>query len=207
MNNELELLKSSIKKRRFFVKPVSKNKKNYSIEKYLVKFFMAIILTLTILIGLKSSKEFSSDFYQKVYSDNLSFAVINQLYQDTFGSPIPFKNLFKDNSQNVFKEKLKYNEASKFKDGVKLTVDSHYLVPAIEGGIIIFVGEKDEYGYTVIMQQTDGIDIWYSNLDKSNVKLYDYVESGSLIGEVKDTTLYLIYQKEGKALDYTKYLP
>lgn len=55
-------------------------------------------------------------------------------------------------------------------------------------------------------EQVNGIAVWYSNVNSTNVKMYDYVEKGSLLGEVKDTTLYLVFQKEDKYLDYSKYI-
>ena len=38
------------------------------------------------------------------------------------------------------------------------------------------------------------------------MKLYDYIEKGSLIGEAKDEKIYLVFSKEGKYLDYKKYI-
>ena len=40
----------------------------------------------------------------------------------------------------------------------------------------------------------------------SSVKLYDYVEKGALLGEVKENSLYLVYSKEDKFLNYEEYL-
>ena len=48
--------------------------------------------------------------------------------------------------------------------------------------------------------------MWYGNLGNINVNLYDYVEKGALLGEVKDTNLYLVYQKDGKYVDYKEYI-
>lgn len=52
----------------------------------------------------------------------------------------------------------------------------------------------------------NGVDVWYGNIKQANVKLYDYVEKGALIGQVSDKTLYLVFQKEGKFIDYQSYL-
>ena len=41
-------------------------------------------------------------------------------------------------------------------------------------GIVIFIGEKEGYGNTVVVEQVDGIDVYYSNVSVSNIKLYDY---------------------------------
>ncbi len=74
----------------------------------------------------------------------------------------------------------------------------NYLVPALNSGIVVFLGDKEDYGNTVIIQQTDGTDVWYGNVDNASVKMYDYVESGSLIGEVTDEKLYLLFKKKVK---------
>ena len=72
--------------------------------------------------------------------------------------------------------------------------------------MVTFVGEKENYGNTIIIEQVDGVSLWYSNIDKENVKLYDYVEKGSLLGEVKGNTLYLVYKKDDNVLNYEDYL-
>ena len=129
------------------------------------------------------------------------------MYKDLFGSPIPFSDLIEKNKTSlVFDEKLQYKEKSKYLDGVKLTVSKNYLVPTLESGMVVFIGEKENYGNTIIIQQTDGIDVWYSNIKVSSVQLYDYVEKGSLIGETNDTNLYLVYKKDGKVLNYEDYI-
>jgi len=42
---------------------------------------------------------------------------------------------------------LSYSKESVYKDGVKLTVSDNYLVPALESGIVIFIGNKEGYAY------------------------------------------------------------
>ena len=106
---------------------------------------------------------------------------------------------------SVFNEKINYKEKYDYNDGVKLVVDNNYLVPVFESGIVVYKGEKDNYGYTVIVQQVDGVDVWYSNIS-SDIDLYDYVEKGSLLGEVKDNNLYLYFYKNGEFIDYKTYI-
>ncbi len=92
-----------------------------------------------------------------------------------------------------------------YEDGVKLTVESNYLVKSLDSGIVVFIGDKDKYGKTVIIQQMNGVDVFYGNVT-SSVNMYDYVEKGSLIGETIDTNLYLAFQKEGSFVDYKEYI-
>lgn len=73
-------------------------------------------------------------------------------------------------------------------------------------GLVVFIGEKEGYGNTVIIQQANGIDLWYGNIESVNVKLYDYVETGVLIGTTLNDNLYLVYKKDGEVLDYQNYI-
>ncbi len=168
-----------------------------------LKFLVLVILTILTLILLKNDK-FKSNFYKYIYEDNISFAQINKWYQDKFGSSLPFSKYF-ETITPVFNEKLNYKEANKYKDGVSLLVEDNYLVPAIDSGIVIFIGEKEGYGNTIIIQQENGIDLWYSNLKEINLKLYDYIKDGSLIG-VSNSNLYLVFYKDGEVIDYQEYI-
>ena len=106
----------------------------------------------------------------------------------------------------VFNEKIIYSQKNMYKDGVSLTVEKNYMVPSIESGIVVYIGEKEDYGYTVIVEQVNGIDVFYSNINPIDIKIYDYVEKGSLQGETKNNNLYLVFQKNGEYLDYKKYI-
>ena len=45
-----------------------------------------------------------------------------------------------------------------------------------------------------------------TGVNTNNLKLYDYVEKGSILGESSTDTIYLYYQKDGKFVDYKEYL-
>ncbi len=208
MNNDILKIKDNIKQKRNKITAISipKPKKGSLLYKYTNRLLILIVLTLITLILLKANSKFRSFFYKHVFDTNFSFAKINELYEQHFGNPIPFKNVFKNKTTPVFNETLKYQETNKYKNGVKLKVESNYLVPALKKGIVIFIGDKDDYKNTVIIQQSDGIDVWYSNLDNITLKLYDYVKEGNLIGETIDDNLYLVFKKDGLILDYEDYL-
>ena len=101
--------------------------------------------------------------------------------------------------------KYRNNHIQDYFDGCELNVDNNYLVPVQESGIVVFVGNKDNYGYTIIIEQVNGIDLWYVGVKNSSLKLYEYVEKGSLLGEA-DKELYLFAQKDGKFVSYKEYL-
>lgn len=206
MNYDIEEIRKNIKNKRTSNKKKYKTNKKTNIPIFFSKVLITIILTLTTLIVLKNNNKYKTIFYKEVYEKNISFATINELYQKYFGSPLPFKDFFKDDTKMVFSENLKYSEQSKYLDGVKLTVDNNYLVPILESGMVVFIGEKEGYGNTVIIQQMDGIDVWYGNVDTVNVKLYDYVEKGNLLGEVSSKELYLVFKKNGEVLKYEEHI-
>jgi len=181
------------------------NKLPSKISFFISKVLITVIVTLGILIILKKDDKLKATFYKEVYEKNFSFALINNWYQEKFGSTIPFLDLFSDDTLMVFNEKLEYVEANKYLDGVMLSVSENYLVPSYDSGLVIFVGEKDGYGKTVIIETSTGLEVWYGNLSLVNVSLYDYIDKGILIGE-SNKTLYCVFKKDGKVLDYNDYI-
>ena len=176
-------------------------------KKYLInllnKTLITIILILVSLILIKSSKNFKTNFYKQVYGTSFSFSKVNNLYNKYVGKIDIVDKVAP--TETVFNEKLEYTKIEKYKDGAKLSVGSSYLVPIQESGIVVFIGEKEDYGNVVIIQRLDGVDEWYGNISNTDLKLYDYVKRGELLGEV-DNTLYLVYRKNGKSLNYEEYI-
>lgn len=168
---------------------------------YFIKILITIILTLVILILVKASSNFKTSFYKAVYTTNISFAPLSNLYNKYIGNLDIFNNEF---METVFYEELVYSLKEDYREGVKLKLDSN-LVPINESGIVVYIGNKDNYGNTVIIQRIDGIDEWYGGIANTDLKLYEYVEKGTLLGEV-DKYLYLVYKKDGNILNYEEYL-
>lgn len=163
---------------------------------------LATLLLLGVLIAVKSNQKAKEFIYRNVYQKNLKFAEVSTWYNKHFGKILPIKNT----TESVFKEDLVYQSANLYKDGVELKVAKQYMVPVLESGIIVFIGEKEGYGQTIIVQQVNGVDVWYGNVSTLELSLYDYVEKGTLLGESKEDKLYLVFQKDGKFVDYKEYL-
>lgn len=189
----------------------NRNNKNKQVKKknnfkgFISKILILLVLFLINLIVMKSNEQYKDFIYTKIYNDNFSFAKVKEFYNKYLGGVEAIDGIV-NNTKPVFNETLTYNNESLYHDGVKLEVSKSYLVPVIEEGLVVFVGEKENYGNVIIIQGIDGVDIWYGNMANTSVKLYDYVEKGTLLGEVKDSTLYLVYSKEGNFLNYQEYL-
>ncbi len=173
-------------------------------KKTIVKLLVTIILTCITIITLHYNQNLKDLFYNNVLKENITFASINKWYKQTFGDILPFDNIITE-AVPVFNEKIEYNTINNYEDGIELHVKENYLIPAIDMGIVTFIGEKENYGLTVIVEQADGVVVWYSNLSETNVKIYDYIEKGNLIGEV-DNILYMVFYKDGNIDNYENYI-
>lgn len=191
-------------------KYLNKNKEKFSFKKLLRSIFSKVLICLIIfLIGLiiikydNNNKQIIKNF---LYKNDISFAKLNSLYEKYIGNILPFESKKNSNIQTVFNEDFTYKDISIYKDGYKVEVDNDYYIPIIESGVVVFIGEKSDYGNTVIIEQTDGVCTYYGNVTNLNVNLYDYVSKGEFLGSSNGSYLYLVFSKDGKFLEYNDYI-
>ena len=179
-----------------------KNKKSKSVIKtYITKFLVLIFIFLITIICIKKDNNIKTYLDKNIFSKNFSFTKIKNFYTKYFGTILPFDNI---NIEPVFNEKLEYKSINKYKDGIVLSVNNNYLVPVQYSGIVVFIGEKEGFGNTIIIESEE-VTIWYSNIN-SNITLYDEVKKGEYLGETIDDKLYLVFQKDGSIVDYKEYI-
>ena len=171
-----------------------KKENNYKFRSIFYRILIVFICVLSGTLIINKNSRIKGFIYNNIYSNNISFLKIKNFYNQKIGSIIPFENI------------IKYKEVSKYDNGVKLSLDNNYSIPIISDGIVIFIGEKDNLNKTVIIEDENGINHTYGNLDNINVKLYDYVSKNDLLGTAKDNILYLIFSKNGEYLDYKEFL-
>lgn len=175
------------------------------ISSFINRTLIVTVLFLMSLILIRGNTNFKNGIIKYVYENHFKFTKLKSVYEKYFGKILSVDKVA-PKEEAVFSEKLEYKKSNVYKDGVLLTVNPNYLVPTLESGIVVFMGEKKEYGTTVIIEQVDGVDVWYSNIKSNDIKMYDYIEKGSLIGETNGEKLYMVFQKDGAYLDYKKYL-
>ena len=175
------------------------------IKKVLNKLLLSVIIFLLGMILIKANPNLKGTLKTKLYEESLPFQKIKNKYEKYLGNILSVEKIVKEDKA-VFNENLAYDNSKKYKNGVELKVSDNYMVPIIESGVVVFIGEKENYGNTIIIEQIDGIDVFYGNIKVNNIKLYDYVEKGELLGEVKDSKLYLVFQKDGKYLNYKEHI-
>lgn len=167
----------------------------------ITRILISIIIFFGAIILMNASTKFESFITEHVMKENISFSKIANIYNKYFGSIVPFESLIKDEA-TVFDEQMTYEQIAIFNDGYELTVEENYLVPILNSGIVVFIGEKEGLGNTIIIQGIDEIDYWYSNVQNLSCSLYDYVSKGDLLGTVDGTKLYLTFKKGTDYLDY-----
>ncbi len=176
------------------------NNKIKYLKNLITRVLLSIILFLSICIFMKLDENNLLLVEQYLLEDNLQFTKINKWYQDKFGSIIPDGS---NNSDLVFSnDDIKTGKYSNYLDGVKIEMTKGSPVSLLCGGIVVFVGEKEGYGNTLIIQGNDGIDYWYGGITNVSVNLYDYLEKETLIGESLDNFIYLVLEKDGQYLNY-----
>lgn len=173
---------------------------------YFIKFLLCSSLFISLGIVCKLDNNYKIYLEQKIYQEYLDFSSVRLFYDKYMGGIFPIENSFNKGVVSVFNEELNYKVLASYKEGVSLEVAYNYLVPSINSGLVVYVGEKEGYGNVVIIEGDDDIDIWYGNLCNNVVSLYDFISSGSYIGEVCNNKLYLVYTKKNEFLDYRNYL-
>lgn len=171
-----------------------------------MKTLICICLFLILGIICKVSNS-NKNYIQKImYQDHFDFSRAKVFFDKYFGGVFPLDSVVTSGTKSVFNENLFYQEAVQYRDGVMLRVDYNYLVPAVNGGIVVYIGKKDGYGNVVIVEGNNGIDIWYGNLCNEMVNIYDVINAGSYLGESCDNKIYVVYSKKNEFLNYVDYL-
>ena len=177
--------------------------------KYAKNLISRVLITVIFVLGSIIFTNISEDnkaLYQKyVLEDSLEFTKINELYQSVFGDVDIAKQDNNTDSEVVFGD-VSYTNIEPFKNGVKLTVGMNEAISVITSGIVVFIGEKDDLGNTVIIQGNDGVDIWYSNITDTDIKVYDYLESGNILGTSNSDDIYITISKDGEFMSYEEYM-
>lgn len=172
---------------------------------FLIKTLIVAVIFLISLIFVKKSDKNKEIIKKTVYKNSISFAKIYGIYKDYLGDVVPFKNIFKNNVKLASSDKISYEKIEKEGNGYTLTVSDDYALQSLKSGIVIETKKDDKYNNIIKIQDKNGLNITYGYLNDLNVKLYDYVEKGEILGRCSKK-VYLIFEKKDKYLSYEKYL-
>ncbi len=186
-----------------------------------IQVFFSLILAGFAYLLFHSSLPFPASWRetgQEVMNRDFNFEAVAAWYESRFGSTgFPVLTQHKTSSVPAassarvkpwvmpkdWKVVKRYDPAS-----AKMVVDVGETgqILNVETGIVTFVGEKNGYGQTVIVQLAGGREVWYGNMEAAHVQVNDYVKQGDLIGVARKFSpsvryLYLSMKKKDAFVD------
>ena len=179
-------------------------KKNY-ISRLATRILLVLVFVLFVLILNKFNRNLSLEFKNDLFNKSFNFVKVNKISQKVLGKDV-FYYQGNDNSMQVLSNNFNSFDKQKYMDAEKMVVSSNLPIGSISSGVAVFIGDKENYGKTIIIQGLDGYNIWYCNIKDINIKLYDYVESQSLIGSADGQYIYLLIEKNNKFFTYDEYI-
>ena len=183
-----------------YLKEESSGSTKINLSKMFTKVLWCLIFFLGSLIFTSVSDENLVMYKKYVFEDNFNFAGFKNLYAK-------ISSTSKDSSpkeQMVFGSSLEYTNVESYQGGQKFTIDTDVPINVLSGGIVVFSGVKEGFNNTIIIQGSDGYDIWYGNLDNIDVQIYDYVDANEVIASASDS-LYLLITKDSQYFTYEEY--
>lgn len=123
------------------------------------------------------------------FEEEFQFARLSKWYGEQFGDPLALIKPAADKqpASDQYTAPASGKVLETFEDngqGVMVETSST-LVEAMNEGVVIEIGKKEESGLTVVVQHDDSTESWYGNLEEVQVSLYDFVENGKEIGKIK----------------------
>ncbi|HAQ08592.1 MAG TPA: peptidase M23 [Bacillus bacterium] len=170
-------------------------------EVFLFKILASACLVLIVAILFRSPSdkaETAQNYIKQTMVQEFQFAAVSDWYENQFGKPLallPVKNKGEGDSEAVDRHNQYALPASgrileDFGDnGQRIMIETGKGagVEAMNEGLVHFVGIKDGFGKTVIVQHADKSETWYGNLDGIEVTLYEYISKGSKVGTAMDS--------------------
>ena len=163
----------------------------------LKKILETIIVFLLGMILVKGNSSFAESIKKKIYNDSFSFVKLNNISKKYLGGLIPHAT---EVTKEVFNEIPTYQNIEELENGVKMVVGKDSSIKVLENGMIMYIDDN-----SITIEQIDGVKTTYNNISHKDLKLYDYLEKGEIIGLSNSNEVTIIFSKEGEKVDYHKY--
>ncbi|MEK4028656.1 M23 family metallopeptidase [Pseudobacillus sp. FSL P4-0506] len=169
----------------------------FSWNRFLFKWLAAAALVLaTAILFQHPSPVFieGREWMEKTMEKEFPFSKAAAWYENTLGKPLPFtadgwtdKKQSPDASPEIalpasgrILEDFQTNG-----QGILVETGPAEEVKAIKEGTIIFTGEKEGLGKTVVLQHADNSESWYGHLSNISVQPYERVKTGSTLAKAE----------------------
>lgn len=156
-----------------------------------VQVVLAVLLFATVAIGKNTDVALLDGPEQWVSSqlqDDFPFAKVSAWYSDRFGDAL---EVISDEPEGQTDVAMPVNGSvtTSFQNdgkGIRMAVDSGSPIQSVKEGTVVFAGNDEDTGKTVILQHEDGSKSIYGFLSDIEVYLYENVPAEHTLGTVQD---------------------
>lgn len=199
--DEYRLLKKKIKKSEY-------NNEEKILKEKIMNFISRVLISALIfvlgLIFIKDDNKNKSWIYKNIYQDNITMVKVEKIYKKYVADFLEQKKE-KDEILAVSKEGIYYEKIEEKENGVNLITGKDIIIPAFEEGIVLYIGDKDNYKDVLVIKQIDGTETWFVGV-ATNLKIYDYIEKNEIVGKTINDNLEIYFKQNGESIDYKKYI-
>ncbi|KMY56222.1 hypothetical protein AC623_13930 [Bacillus sp. FJAT-27231] len=169
----------------------------FSWERFLFKWLAGAALVLSTAILFQHPSPILDDgreWMEKTMEKEFPFSKAAEWYENALGEPLPFTiDGWKEKEDSPSQPaEIALPAAGRIVEdfqtngqGILVETGPAEEVKAIKGGTVIFVGEKEGLGKTVILQHSDNSESWYGHLSDSSVQQYQRVKAGSTLAKAE----------------------
>ncbi|MGY4689423.1 peptidoglycan DD-metalloendopeptidase family protein [Salibacterium sp. K-3] len=164
----------------------------------LQSFLAAVVFLVTAMLFQSAHPGFEGarKFVETSFQEEFPFAQAAAWYEKRFGSPVAF--LPGSDQTETAPPQAAGGEtepaavpvsgtiAESFSENGKAVVletGNNREIGAVSGGVVVHTGPHEDWDLAVGVQHYDGGESWYGMLDEVEVKLYDHVAGGDLLGK------------------------
>ncbi|MBO2533893.1 MAG: hypothetical protein CW342_13640 [Thermoactinomycetaceae bacterium] len=176
--------------------PWNEKTKHRKESRFLIQLFCSfLLLTFTYLIFQSDTAagRKAQDFVAQVMERDFNFAGVAEWYESKFAGSPSILPVFKLKSEKDSRESVSWSAPlqgdvirpfSRDGRGIVIAASGPGPVTASAEGLVVFAGEREGLGKTVIVRHPGGKETWYGWLDKIRVRADDWVKKGQTIASI-----------------------
>ncbi|MDY0405453.1 M23 family metallopeptidase [Virgibacillus sp. 179-BFC.A HS] len=194
--------------------PINSGKrKSQLISGFVLKGTLAVLLFLgTAILWQSEAEQFGTlkRWTSTAMNKEFPFAKVNQMYQETFGSPLSFRPHSGQTDGETTSAAIPVNGSisETFQEngqGIMIAPTGSTEINSLNSGIVVFAGNDKKTKKTVVVQHADGSLSTFGFLSSIDVHLYQYVDKderlGNFIPGENGETVYLSIEKDNHYID------
>ncbi len=171
-------------------------------EWFFFKILLSACLVLIVAIVFQNEGKYAESLKAAITNaleQDFQFAAVSEWYENYFGKPLallPILNNGEKQESTGAGDEPEYAVPATGRILQDFTVNGQSIIVetekgekvfAMKEGIVRFIGEKDGFGSTVIIQHSDKSESWYGNLHSIEAELYQFIDKGAIVGTASDT--------------------